>query len=84
MASLKTIGCNRIIPKLAIIKDKHNNHITPIHTEKTTVIIMGAIGCNCVSPGSKTYIRKPIMAVIKAHVIDDNIRYNGYVSYCLH
>ena len=55
-----------------------------MHTEKITVLIMGAIGCNCESPGSNTYIRNPIIAVIKVHVIDDNIRYNGYVSYCLY
>ncbi|BBU34533.1 hypothetical protein VEIT17_09790 [Veillonella nakazawae] len=84
LAILKTIGCNRSIPKLAIIKDIHNNHITQMHTEKITVLIMGAIGCNCESPGSNTYIRNPIIAVIKVHVIDDNIRYNGYVSYCLY
>jgi len=53
-------------------------------TEKITVLIMGAIGCNCESPGSNIYMRNPIITVIMAHVIDDNIRYNGYVSYCLY
>ena len=84
LASLKTIGCNRIIPKLATIRDAHNIHMTPIRIEITTLLIIGAIECNCESPGSNIYIRKPSIAVSKAQVIVDNIKYNGYVSYCLY
>ena len=52
-----------------------------MHTEKITVLIMGATGC---SPGSNIYIRKASTAVSKAHVTVDKIKYNGYVSYCLY
>ena len=66
MASLKTIGCNLIIPVLATIKDKHKIHIIAISIDITTLLIIDANGCNCKSPGSNIYIRKASTAVSKA------------------
>ena len=76
--------CNRIIPVLATIKDKHKIHIIAISIDITILLIIDANGCNCKSPGSNIYIRKASTAVSKAHVIVDKIKYNGYVSYCLY